>query len=207
MGYKIMDKNIEVITNKTSKDKQHSYAYLNKKYNKAYKEGFYFEAIMIAYNLVEDRLIALLHYAGVVNRDTFKDNKSIKITKRTRPIIRQLMGKDDKSQIRVSNIGTKISILRNLTNSRFDDEYIRTVREQIEKKIGLDDFMSILERCDIWKDYRNKYVHGLANKNPESVEEYACSVADEGYILSRELDNMVGRFSRGNLIRKRFRIQ
>ena len=189
---------------KDGKGKQRSHAYLNGKYKKAIANEFYFEAMMIAYNLVEDRLLAFLHYAGIVNRDADK----LKISKRINPSIRSFLGKKENERINIKNISVKLELIKALAEAvDCTDEYISAVSAQMEKSVGRNQICEFTQRCTEWKDMRNKFVHGLANKNPDEVEEYAKTVAEEGYKLARELDNMVGRFSKNNTIRKRFHIQ
>jgi len=195
---------IEMGRNQNGKEKQRSHAYLNRKYNQAIKDGFYFEALMIVYNLVEDRLIALLHYAGVVSRDAEK----LYVTKRTRASIRKLLDKKEKSIIDVKNISVKIDILHAFCVAKSgEDDYVNAVKKQIDQSITADALCNLLGRCTKWKDIRNKFVHGLANKNPYDVEAYALEVAVEGHKIARDIDNLVGRFSKNNRIRKDFKIQ
>ena len=193
----------ELVRYKTGEGKQNSHAYLNRKYGLAIRQGFYFEGIMISYNLVEDRLIALLHYAGVLSRDSDK----LYVTKRTKQSIRKLLGKTEKQKIIIYNIETKLNILEAFIKSDYWDEYVLTVRELLAKTHCTDELCLLIDKCRKWKEVRNKYVHGLANKSPESVEKMAETIADEGKQIARRLDNCVGRFSNKNNIRKIFKIQ
>lgn len=193
----------KLVRYKTGEGKQRSHAYLNKKYNLAMKHGFYFEAIMISYNLVEDRLIAILHYAGVVSRDSEK----LSVTRRVKQSIRNLLHKEERQGIKIYNIEEKLNILDSFINTNTDDEYIMAVKDQLVKANCVDELNELIKECRKWKEVRNKYVHGLANKSLESVEQLAAMIAEQGMQIARGLDNCVGRFSRKNNIRKRFRIQ
>lgn len=53
---------------KTGKEKQLTYTTEYRQFNKAMKEEFYLEAVAIGYAIIEDRLTAFLHHAGVVTR-------------------------------------------------------------------------------------------------------------------------------------------
>ena len=193
----------ELVRYKTGDEKRRSHAYLNRKYDLAIKQGFYFEAIMISYNLVEDRLIAFLHYAGVVSRDS----DELYVTKRTKESVRKLLKKTEKQKIIINNIEVKLGILEAIICSDYVDEYVLAVREQLTKSSCTEELYLLIDECRKWKDIRNKYVHGLANKSPESVERMAETIADEGKQIARRLDNCVGRFSNRNRIRKQFKIQ
>lgn len=194
----------ELLRYRDGKGKQRSHTYLYGKYNRAIKNGFYFEAMMISYNLVEDRLIAMLHYAGVISRDADK----LAVTKRAKPAVRHLLNKGSNSYINVKNISVKLAILKAVAQSSQDeDPYIIAVKEQIDNTVTAEVLIDLADRCTKWKEFRNKFVHGLANKNPDDVENHAQEVAETGYKLARELDNAVGKFSKRNRIRKIFRIQ
>lgn len=188
---------------KDGKGRQKSHTYLNKKYQKALKDGFYFETLMISYNLVEDRLVALLHYAGVVSRDA----DQLKVTSRTKKAIRALLGMNEKEHFKIDYIERKIEIFRAFLISEESDIYILAVKEKLMETNDRDYVLDVLSRCKDWKNERNIYVHGLANKNPADIEALAKSIAEEGYRLARELDNIVGRFSKSNTIRRAFKIQ
>ncbi|MBQ9867467.1 MAG: hypothetical protein IJM34_10640 [Lachnospiraceae bacterium] len=198
-----MLKNQEIRRFKEGKDKQKSHSYLQQKYKKAVEHGFYFEALMISYNLVEDRLIALLHYAGIVSRDA----DDLCVTKKSRPYIRALLSKSAVQRINIKNISVKIDILRKICQSELCDEFISAVKEQFNNTLDIPGFITILDDCDVWKDTRNKYVHCLANRDPRDVEALAEEMAVEGHKIARLLDNCVGQFSKKNNIRKKFRIQ
>lgn len=189
---------------KDGKGKKKAHAYLNRRYKKAIENGFNFEAMMISYNLVEDRLVAFLHYAGVVNRDAEK----LTIAKKIRPLIRRVLNKNEKFRINVSNIGVKLDIIEALTKMECcGDTYLTAVKEQLRKTVPIDQLFDVVNQCKKWKDTRNTYVHGLANKNPDEVEQYAKEVAEKGHEISREIDRLVDRFKANNNIRKKFNLQ
>lgn len=195
---------MEIERYKDGDGKQKSHRYLNSKYNRAIKEGFYFEAILIAYNLVEDRLIAFLHYAGIVSRDA----EELKITKRTKKSIRFLMEKKESERLNVKNIEFKLDVIEKILRQKeTEDDYLKELFLQVNSTLDSDEFLAKLIECREWKNARNKYVHGLANKNPLDVENYAEMLAEQGHNLARTFDNYVGKFSRKNNIRRKFKIQ
>lgn len=51
------------------KDKKYSYKVEYSRFKTALKEEFYLEAISIGYAIIEDRLVAFLHHAGIVTRN------------------------------------------------------------------------------------------------------------------------------------------
>ena len=59
-------------------EKQLTYRKMMGRYNMAIKYGFYYEAIMIAYAMIEDRLRAMIYHMGfLANRKAFVTNRTI----------------------------------------------------------------------------------------------------------------------------------
>ncbi|MBO4901490.1 MAG: hypothetical protein J5518_01665 [Lachnospiraceae bacterium] len=196
---------MELVQNKTSKEKQKTYAYLKKRFELAKRHQFYLEALMIVYNIIEDRLIALLHYAGVVSRD----QENLRVVRKIRPHIIELLGKKPTDQIQVRNADVKISILMALAKiKRTNNPYLSDVHNQMENTVkDIEDFIQLLNRYKEWKETRNRMVHGLTNKVPSSVETVGEEVAMDGMNIANELDKYVDRFKRHNNIRRKYRIQ
>ena len=73
MWYKAIIKQVE-----NNKEKSEAYRILTGRYRKAINEGFNFEALLIDYALLEDRLRAWLFYIGVLgSRFSTKPTKSL----------------------------------------------------------------------------------------------------------------------------------
>ena len=97
---------------KSGKEKQFVYATEYKRLSKALKEQFYLEAVAIGYAIIEDRLVAFLHHAGIVTRG----NRELKINKAVCPYIKKLLMKDDKYILYIKDIGVKTSLIEALLN-------------------------------------------------------------------------------------------
>ena len=54
-----------------NKDKENTYRTNLRRYNKAMKEGFYFEAMLIDYAMMEDRLRSFLYHIGLLKYTGF----------------------------------------------------------------------------------------------------------------------------------------
>ena len=104
---------IKPIENNT--DKALTYRQMKGRYNKAMKEGFYFEAIAIGYAMIEDRLRSFIYHMGGLNtRSSLKlDNQTSK--KFLIPLFNDYT--DNKYQgINVGNISTKYNLIRAVMN-------------------------------------------------------------------------------------------
>lgn len=97
---------------KTGKEKQLTYTTEYRQFNKAMKEEFYLEAVAIGYAIIEDRLTAFLHHAGVVTRT----NEDLRINRQVYPYIRKLLNKEDDYSVKIKDISVKIALITALLN-------------------------------------------------------------------------------------------
>lgn len=188
-----------------SKDKFNTYKNYMDKYSKAIQYECFLEAIAIDYAMLEDRLLALLHYMGVISRGHDK----ITVNKFCRAQIRELLGRKPNAQLGVTNISGKISITRALLSINADekDKYLSTVNTYLEKRISKQELRETLEEIEKWCHIRNEYIHALLNKNYESAQEGISEYADMGLKLARKVDSCVKKIKKNNNIRKSFNIQ
>ncbi len=93
-------------TTSTPKDKQRTYQNNMQRYNAAMKHGFYFEALLIDYAMLEDRTRAFLYHIGCLsNRE---DRKPCKKTKASLLFCLQETAGQDKKALRLNMISGKI---------------------------------------------------------------------------------------------------
>lgn len=212
---------------KTGKEKQLTYTTEYRQFNKAMKEEFYLEAVAIGYAIIEDRLIAFLHHAGIVTRT----NEKLSINRKVYPYIRKLLGKDDSYSVRIKDISVKISLITELLNMTDEkannidlqvDAYIQGLKrkrsiaqkgymhdlyielKKIDRELVLDSF----EKIEPWRNSRNQLIHALLNKTVTSAKEVKKNCAEESYSITREIDNyLVKPFKQGNRLRKKYNIQ
>ena len=62
--------------------------------------------------------------------------------------------------------------------------------------------LEILDEIDDWRDYRNEIVHGLMNKNLDSLYEDIEKRVMDGKRYSELLDNQLRYIKKGNAVRK-----
>ena len=79
------------------------------RYQKAMREGFYFEALLIDYALIEDALRSYLYHIGVIAR---RDDR--KVCKKARPLrqVVQAYAPENGDKFGVGTITGKLSIVR-----------------------------------------------------------------------------------------------
>ena len=194
-----------------SKDKHQSYQNLLGRYSKAIKDGFYFEAILITYSMLEDRLISFLYYCGF-----FETRDSLKLSKKVKPDIAGIVypdGVPDKWPT-FNNISTKVIFSKALLNwantvsgkDIEDNKYLIELKNQLE---GLDigGFLDSLEKLDNWLAYRNEIMHSLMNKNLLSLYDNLKDKVEEGMAIARFIDNQERILKKNGKVRKVIKLQ
>lgn len=172
------------------------------RYKKATKGGFYYEAMLIDYAMLEDRLLAFLYHIGAID-DRFV---SIKITGRTKNYLKQIYGD---SPINLTTINGKIKLIRAVLKWAETDEdiapnqkYQCTLKKQCREQLDLLGFLTKLDELDNWKSYRNEVIHALMNKKSDALYEQIEQKASEGMDLARYIDNQTAKIKKGNYIRR-----
>ena len=213
-------------TVKTGKEKQIVYAYEYRRLSKALSEEFYIEAVSIDYAVIEDRLVAFLHHAGIVSRtnDKLSINGSVSL------FIHKILDKQMTEPIRIKNISVKMDVIEELlhlseekaieidneikemTNSKgkrlAQNGYMAALQKKISHTLDKNAVEEILSKLDPWRNERNQLIHGLLNKTVYSSIEAQKACAEQGQGLSRMLDDkLVKPFKKNSRIRKRFNIQ
>ena len=173
------------------------------RYKKAVKSGFYFEALLIDYAMLEDRLLTFLYYVGAVE-STFSE---IKIPIGTSDFFEQLYGKKlDKNLWRISE---KIRLIRKVLNWAEKDEFFDTdrkyqitLRKQIREQLDIPEFLAKLDEINNWKDYRDAVIHALMKKKSSSVRDQNREKTLEGMELARYIDRQISKIKKGNYLRR-----
>lgn len=191
---------------KDNTDKKLTYAHQMRRYKLAMEHTFYFEAMMIVYGMLEDRLRSFLYHAGALaNRNASKINFG-----KTKTEIKNIVTWYDpkKNVLGISNISGKIKIVRSMVlwaayteNCPKDNKYLRTLKNQLEG-IDLSALEEMLEQIEHWCMYRNEVIHALMNKNLESLHAELKTKVELGMVYARFLDNTVKTFKKGNRVRR-----
>lgn len=212
---------------KTGKEKQLTYTTEYRQFNKAMKEEFYLEAVAIGYAIIEDRLTAFLHHAGVVTRT----NEDLRINRQVYPYIRKLLNKEDDYSVKIKDISVKIALITALLNmtengangiDAYVANYVRGLKRKRViakagfmhdlyteiKKVNAELVLSTFARIEPWRIQRNHLIHALLNKTVESTKDVKKECAEESYAITRAIDNnLVKPFKQDNKLRKKYNIQ
>jgi hypothetical protein len=201
------ERKIGAVTN--NMDKCYTYAQHKGRYSQAMKYEFYFEALMIDYALMEDRLKSFLYHAGILqSRTSYK----IDCCKSNKVLLKQVycnyINRPDANLPNIQNISGKINIIRAIlewvsyTEQNPDDNrYLRALKNQCES-VDIGDMLDTLKMIEAWCKYRNEVVHALMNKNVDSLRSELRDKATEGMQLANRLDTYVRDMKKGNKVRK-----
>ena len=155
------------------------------------KYGFFFEALLIDYAMLEDRLAAFLWAAGALNDvDRFalgnKRNKTQLLGLYT-----TYTGKDRLTSLK--NISVKIDLILAMIGFAEkdydgDDRYLTALHKGLQK-IDLDGLKTALTALHEWREYRNEVIHGAMTKNVYSLYEKLEENTAAGLSYARTIDN------------------
>ena len=81
------------------------------------------------------------------------------------------------------------------------------LKDQYESCLNMDSFLSTLDEINDWRDYRNEIIHGLLNKNVESINAELKEQVEKGMGYARFVDSQVKALKRKDLIRKTMKIK
>lgn len=199
---------------KDNSEKQAAYREQLGKYKNALKYEFYFQAMLIVYAMMEDRLRSFLYYIGALRRP---DDTGMNVKKTKKVLRRVYFGSDEKAQgkrIDLNQISYKLSLIRTTIDEvrktesfSEEDEYLRILKEQYESRLDLDGFQDVLDNIGKWLDYRNEVVHGLLNKNVDCVKLDIREKVELGMSYARFIDSQVKVLKKEDIIRKSMKIK
>lgn len=191
----------------------------------ALQQGFYFEAMLIEYALLEDRLRSFVYHAGLLqNRKASHllpgKNAVRKDFNRIAQRVKTWKLEDGKEtgntsnfeRLSVNKISDKIFIVRTivlwsseLESLPDESRYLQALRGQCES-LDAAALLETLDAIDTWRMYRNEVIHSLMNKRMESVQQKLSEQVDQGVQLARQLDAQVTILKKNNRIREAARL-
>lgn len=194
-----------------NKEKQQSYRQQIGRYKIAMREGFYYEALLIVYAMIEDRLRSFLYHIGALRHF----NSTAMDCKKSRQPLRILyFGSEENSRNKSLDINT-YSKKRDLilkTLGLVDEEipenaYLKLLREEYVRYIDVGGLKDVLNETDDWCNYRNEVVHGLLNKNLTALDDELKEKVEQGMEYARFIDNQIKELKKRNTIRKYLKLK
>lgn len=194
----------EIQTAENTAAKHDTYTSLLSRHKKAIQYQFFFEALLIDYAMLEDRLNAFLWAAGVIN-DFNQPKFGVKKNKaQLRRIYHTYLGEEKQPNFR--NISCKIEMTLALihfgkTSYDEDDRYLSELHKALQD-LDLTKLEEALLVLDEWREYRNAVIHGAMSKNIYSLYENLEEYAVNGLSYARTIDNESKKLKRRQNVRK-----
>ena len=99
---------------KNNMEKYYSYKTQIEKYNRAIEEGFFYEAMLISYAIMEDRLLTFLDNIGFVRMPKTSDEK-LSVSEELKPFLRSLTGE---KKVDIRNISVKRKLIKSILKKK-----------------------------------------------------------------------------------------
>lgn len=193
-------------------ERKETYSYQIAKYKIAMREGFYFEALMIVYAMLEDRLKSFLYYSGALSTK----NGKMKPCPKTKADLRIILTQEfsEKELFRMSTITGKMNLIRAIIkwsdsvelNEMEASTYMCYLKREMES-IDIGGILSVINELEVWLRYRNEVMHAAMNKNIVALFENLPEKIVQGMKYARYIDSQVKILKKNNRIRKAMKLQ
>lgn len=203
----------QIASVKSNTEKQKTYREQLSRYKKAVNNEFYYEALLIVYAMMEDRMRSFLYYIGALRRS---DDSKLNVSKTKKVLRRLYFGSDEAAKdkrIDLNQISAKERLLRTTLLWTLEQEgvpedpYLSILKREYEGCIDIGGLLEILDHIDQWRAYRNEIIHGLLNKNSEAVKTDLREKVEAGMSYARFIDNQIKALKKRNNIRKTLYLQ
>lgn len=189
-------------------DKKKTYQENFKKCELAIKNEFYFEAMLIIYAVIEDRLRSWIYYIGGLKTKSSYKLDFDKWKKEIKPLFKK--SNSDKFRFpNINNISGKQQIIEATLNWAKKDypdsnksKYLTALKKCYQDKLDHVEISEQLVVLEKWCAYRNEIIHALMNKNLDSLKSELAEKVSQGLDLARYFDKIVKRIKSVKRMRK-----
>jgi hypothetical protein len=169
-----------------NKNKYTIYRYSFARLNEAIANRFFFEAILIEYAIIEDRINSIFRRLGFLNESGNLPEGKRKLLIRT----------FHKQTFRWNDISNKIKLIETLiTLDSFSIPNFEDKTYLFELSLKIKSFNNEIQQIIIhllpWLKIRNRYVHALMEYKTTSLENDLKAFVTQGKIVIRLLDSFV----------------
>ena len=196
----------ELIKEVTSNaEKGESYKRILANYNKAYRQGFYFEGLLLIYAVLEDRTSSILYHCGF----TQEDDRRKTIGGKTRQDVRTILKGELKGFDSFSKKLNAVEKLLNWAQSAEvpQTEYQKYLKRSVNRSRSIEKILNTKESLNgDWREKRNLIIHGLANKDYFAAQDAAKELCEQGKRAFIVL-NQFSKVMKNKDIRQKFNIQ
>ena len=187
-------------------EKQRTYKKLLGRYKFAVKNEFYFEAMIIVYAMLEDRLRSVLYYTGVL-----KNRDNLSLHKKTKSQVQNIIAIYQKDcKINIKNITGKMQIIKSMLVwstecENVEDEYLLLLKSVLET-IDIGAMIETIDCLGSWLKYRNEVIHASMNKDVDSLYSDLSERIEEGMRYARLIDNQATILRKKSLVRRKMNL-
>ena len=198
-----MRKNVLIDPVADNMDKRDAFATWLGQHTLAMAKGFYLEAVMIDYALLEERLLQMLWQMGFTDGSWTTKEKAVTLLPDRKDFletaVKQYMKKEfgDNDKVSLEQITNKAKLVRcvsewviNVEGGYQDDPFLRDLKHRCES-LDIQYLLDTLEQIRQWSGYRNELTHTLFNKNAETVKALLKDHAEAGLKYARTLDSHI----------------
>jgi len=185
---------------KDNNDKCFTYQVVMEQHKRALEQRFYYEALFIDYNYIEDRLRSFLFHCGVL---THKDNACV-LSEDGKAFLLSIRTRNYKlNGAKINGVSLKINIIydildwaNNPNTHESDNSFSANLKNKIQTRIDISGMVLCLNTILEWTPIRNKLIHDLMNNNVISIEETIVEIANYGIILGQYLSSQIERLKK-----------
>ena len=189
----------------SGQEKYLTYQFMMKRHKLAMKNQFYFEAVLIDYAMLEDRLLSFLWACGAVNA---VDSKRIGLgSKHNKHMLMEIYTAFSKNTNppQLKKISMKIEVCRALLDFarqeyHGEERYLKALHAGL-CELDIENLQTTLKQIEEWKDYRNALIHALMNHKVEVFSENLEEFAQNGLDYVRVIDRASQKLKRRKSIR------
>lgn len=189
------------------------------KLKRAIHEGFFVEALMIIYTVIEDCLNSMLYYFGII-----EDRNNLSFAKQSKPMmleiynvvqLRRGLKPSVSGDLKIDMISCKKDLLAHviewaayeeLPETSAGMDYLKSIRGVCES-LDSEEILNVFAYIDWWLKYRNEIMHGLMNKNPNSVKYELEDIVAEGKQYMEFLQRQRKIWDKQNQVRKTLKMK
>ncbi len=206
---------IQIEQARNNRERQQTYRKQLGRYKRAMSNEFYFEAMMIVYSMLEDRLKSILYHCGIFkNRNVTKFNSQVKSD-----VMNIVYGDNPPTKFGgFGIISNKIEVIEGIlkwadtvdSTDICNNGFLIELKNQIESiDIGgmIETLDALRYQDNNWLGYRNEIIHASLNKNIDALYENLKEHVERGMEYARFIDSQDRILRDKGRVRKYLRLQ
>ena len=188
----------------SSEQKSDTYKKLLDRHTEAVKSGFYLEAIVLEYAMIEDRFTEILRTLGIATLNE-KGTEYVPVIGLGTDLFKLLNPNktDKKEHGSFKTISSKFEVIKALAEEEKCPETLKLQRECVlaaDKAAGVKKdgtrsmaILPLIKELKNWNGLRDQYIHALYSKDYEQAMAILPDTSEQGMKLANEIHSFLGR--------------